>query len=318
MTVREAAHGRWRSILPALGIDAIHLTGKHGPCPLCKGGKDRWRFDDKDGAGTFYCSQCGAGDGVKLVMMALGLDFRAAAIRIEELAGAAPFQPSKPQRTDEQRRDAMNGLWRRSRPIQPGDPAAHYLATRCFVASYPADLRHVAEARYYHDKTRFTSHPAMLAMVRDLSGKPVNVHRTFLTPDGRKAPYDDARKLMEGTLPKGAAIRLCAHADRLGAAEGIETALSATALFGDPCWALVSADNLSAWTPPEGVTVAPIFADHDRSYAGQAAAYTLAKRLIAKNIEAPVHLPEQLGDDWNDVHRRKSADLHYREMERVA
>lgn len=309
MSVREAAHGRWRSILPALGVDAIHLTGRHGPCPLCKGGKDRWRFDDKDGAGTFFCTQCGAGDGVKLVMLALGLDFKAAARRIEELAGAAPFQPSKPQRTDEQRRASMNALWRRSRPIRCDDPAGRYLFARCGLAAFPADLRFVSDARYYHDKARFTDHPALIAMVRDATGKPVNIHRTFLTSEGRKAPYDDARKLMEGTLPKGSAIRLCAHGERLGVAEGIETALSASALFGTPCWALISADNLSAWSPPDAVTSTPIYADHDRSYAGQAAGYTLAKRMAAKSIDAPVHLPPTLGDDWNDVHRKQLLEV---------
>jgi putative DNA primase/helicase len=36
-------------------------------------------------------------------------------------------------------------------------------------------------------------------------------------------------------MPAGAAVRLMAHGDTLGIAEGIETALSASALFGVPC-----------------------------------------------------------------------------------
>ena len=63
--VRTAAQGRWRDILQSLGMDERSLSGKHGPCPMC-GGKDRFRFDDKDGRGTYFCSGCGAGDGVKL------------------------------------------------------------------------------------------------------------------------------------------------------------------------------------------------------------------------------------------------------------
>ncbi|NYY79755.1 hypothetical protein DMH17_06695 [Raoultella planticola] len=31
------------------------------------GGADRFRFDDKEGRGTWFCNQCGAGDGLKLV-----------------------------------------------------------------------------------------------------------------------------------------------------------------------------------------------------------------------------------------------------------
>ena len=67
LDVRTAARGRWRGILHSLGMDERSLSGKHCPCPLC-GGKDRFRFDDKDGRGTYYCSGCGAGDGVKLAM----------------------------------------------------------------------------------------------------------------------------------------------------------------------------------------------------------------------------------------------------------
>lgn len=41
----ERARGRWREILPQLGIDTSYLRTRHGPCPLC-GGKDRFRWDD--------------------------------------------------------------------------------------------------------------------------------------------------------------------------------------------------------------------------------------------------------------------------------
>ena len=67
LDVRTVAAGRWRSILSTLGMDDKALSGKHCACPMC-GGKDRFRFDDKDGRGTFFCSGCGAGDGVKLAM----------------------------------------------------------------------------------------------------------------------------------------------------------------------------------------------------------------------------------------------------------
>jgi putative DNA primase/helicase len=59
----ERARNRWREILPRLGVDTQFLTNRHGPCPLC-GGKDRFRFDDRDGSGSYICGQCGAGVGV--------------------------------------------------------------------------------------------------------------------------------------------------------------------------------------------------------------------------------------------------------------
>ena len=64
--LKDRALGRWRGILPALGVPAKALSNRHGPCPMC-GGKDRFRFDDKGGRGTWICSKCGAGDGIELV-----------------------------------------------------------------------------------------------------------------------------------------------------------------------------------------------------------------------------------------------------------
>jgi putative DNA primase/helicase len=94
--VRESARGRWRPSSRRFGIESRFLTGKHGPCPMCEG-RDRFRFDDKDGAGTWFCTKCGAGDGVKLVMLKTGLDFKEAAKEIERHAGVAPVEASKPR-----------------------------------------------------------------------------------------------------------------------------------------------------------------------------------------------------------------------------
>ena len=41
-------------------------NGRHCPCPVC-GGKDRFRFDNKDGRGTYICNQCCSGDGLELI-----------------------------------------------------------------------------------------------------------------------------------------------------------------------------------------------------------------------------------------------------------
>ena len=42
MNTVDRARGRWREILPRLGLEPQFLVKKHGPCPLC-GGKDRFR-----------------------------------------------------------------------------------------------------------------------------------------------------------------------------------------------------------------------------------------------------------------------------------
>ncbi|WP_141028459.1 primase-helicase zinc-binding domain-containing protein, partial [Salmonella enterica] len=61
-TISGAAIGRWPYILSALGIK-VPSAGHHGACPAC-GGKDRFRLDDKAGRGTWFCNQCGHGDGL--------------------------------------------------------------------------------------------------------------------------------------------------------------------------------------------------------------------------------------------------------------
>ena len=91
--VRDAARDRWPSLLGALGVDARLLSGTHGPCPGC-GGRDRFRFDDKSGAGTFICSRGGgepvAGDGVALLMHVRDIEWKEAVNLLGDALGLAP------------------------------------------------------------------------------------------------------------------------------------------------------------------------------------------------------------------------------------
>ncbi|WP_196797033.1 primase-helicase zinc-binding domain-containing protein [Edwardsiella ictaluri] len=81
--VSSAAMGQWPNLLRHLGIK-VPKNGKHGPCPLC-GGHDRFRFDDKEGRGTWICNQCGAGDGLSLISKAHGSAIKDAAKLIASL-----------------------------------------------------------------------------------------------------------------------------------------------------------------------------------------------------------------------------------------
>lgn len=296
--LRDRARGRWKSLLPQLGVDSRFLTGKHTACPICGDGKDRFRFDDKDGRGTWICSHCGAGDGIQLVMLMDGSDFRTAAERIETHVGKADFQPIKAGRSADDKRAALRRMWAASQPVRVADPVGLYLARRVGLQVVPPCLRHVERVRYQDDDPSW--HPIMLAMVRSHAGEPVSLHRTYLTKAGAKAPVAAPRRLMEADLPKGSAIRLAEPGKVLGIAEGIETALSATALFGVPCWAAISDTILKGWEPPDGVGEIVIYGDHDRNFAGQSAAFALAHRIALRNRIVRVELPP-LGMDWNDV-----------------
>lgn len=310
----DRARGRWPGILAALGVPAKSLRNKHGPCPVC-GGKDRFRFDDKAGNGTFICSHCGAGNGVKLVQLLKRCEFKEAAREIEKHIGDAPIMPtSSGQRQDDQkRRDEMSALWKRAVPITLDDAAGRYLNRRVGLSSFPLALRQVADERYAEAGQRPTWHPAMIARVDPsdqarVAGERAAIHRTYLNTDGGKADVASPRKMM-GAMPTGAAVRLMPHENILGIAEGIETALSASLLFNVPVWAALTADLLQAWEPPAGVETVMVFGDTDVSMTGQAAAYALGRRLKVKGLTAIVELPQRWGSDWNDVliERRRAA-----------
>ena len=300
--IREAALGRWRGILPAFGLTAKALSGKHGPCPLC-GGKDRFRFDDKEGRGTWICSRCGAGDGLSLVMAVAGLEFRDAVERIEAMIGSVPRLKPKVKVPETDQRAAMNAVWISGSTIRDGDPVARYLAARVGATVFPSCLRSVERMRLYGDP--ITYHPGMVAMVSDADGKPVNLQRTFLTEDGHKAEIDEPRRLMPGKLPYGSAVRLFPAAEAMGVAKGVETALAAASMFGLPVWAALSARNMAEWMPPPGTAEVFVFGDNDESFTGQAAAYVLARRVIAKGMLGKVVIPRTVGFDWADVWRQQ-------------
>jgi len=100
--IRIQADGKWREVLTRLGLDLPPTAKQHGPCPTC-GGKDRFRFDDRDGRGTWFCNQCDpqAGDGFRLIQNVRGCEFPDALQLVADALGiattprsAGPF-PSK-------------------------------------------------------------------------------------------------------------------------------------------------------------------------------------------------------------------------------
>lgn len=295
----DIAQGKWRGILGTLGVDRSFLSGKHGPCPIC-GGKDRFRFDDKDGIGTYYCSACGAGTGMQLLQRLNGWDFRTAASEVDKIVGNVNAEKPKPALDEAKRTGLLRALWGAGLAVSEGDPAAIYLASRRLPLPQNRQcLRYVERARapeYCGDGI----HPAIVAMISDVDGKPATLHRTFLGPDG-KADIQEPRATMPGTIPDGAAIRLSAHGDRLGIAEGIETAIAASVLFQIPVWAAINSTMLSKWRAPESVREVVVFGDSDTKFGGQAAAYAVAHRHACRaGIRVRVEIPDRAGSDWAD------------------
>ncbi|MHB1176524.1 MAG: DUF7146 domain-containing protein [Sulfuriferula sp.] len=300
--VREISVGKWRGILASFGLTDKALSGKHGACPMC-GGRDRFRFDDKEGRGTWFCTHCGAGDGVALVMGLKGCSFKEAAREIEQAAGVVQPVQATPAADDVQKMAKLKRTWsEEASPLVRGDDAMVYLAGRGLAIETPPKSLKLHPGLVYMDGDRFLGKfPAMLALVTGQDGKAVTIHRTFLK-DGGKAPVPSPKKLMPGKSVSGAAIRLFDAGEWLGIAEGIETALAASALFSVPVWSCISAHGIETFIPPAGVRRVSIFADNDESFTGQKAAYAAAYRLWQLGFQVEVRIPPMSGD-WLDVQR---------------
>ena len=295
----EAARGKWQGILPLFGVDGVFLRKKHGPCPMC-GGKDRFIFDDKEGRGTYHCNQCGAGTGLQLISHIKGWQMNQVVKEVGKVVGEVEYKQPDAGQSDQQKKEALNKAWAGAQAIRSGDPAQTYLSKRtgCLWASnalrYHAELWHPDEKKTY---------PAMIAKVTDIDNKPVSIHRTFLDADGTKARISKAKMVMSSTIPDGSAIRLMPHDHILGIAEGIETALSASVLFGVPVWAAISAAVMSKWKAPISVEKVIIFGDNDPNFVGQTTAYKLAFNLrkeYGNALDITVAIPSIRGADWND------------------
>lgn len=293
-SVKEDTTGRWFGILTSMGIGKKYLTGKHTACPAC-GGKDRWRWDDKGGRGTYFCSNCGSGDGFALLELVQGLSFRDAATEIERIVGTVPIVRQKPMMMEAERSKLLNRIWAESHPLTPGDEVDQYLSGR--KLSYTGSAIRLHPGLKYRDGDEVLgTFPCMIAMVRGVDGKGVTLHRTYLH-EARKASVPSPRKLMPGS-GRGV-VRLFPADGCVGIAEGIETALAASSLFKLPVWSAISAGGLEAFEPPEGITKVVVFGDNDASWTGQAAAFGLAKRLAAKGLQVDVKIAPQ--GDWNDA-----------------
>lgn len=310
----ERAVGRWPGILSALGVPSKYLRNRHGPCPSC-GGKDRYRFDDREGRGTWICNNCGAGDGFMLLDMALGWDFKKAAQEVEAIVGdVQPNQRINNGIDEDKARDMRRKLWEGSKPIEAGSiPDVYFRSRGLTISRYPPCLRWHVSLPYGQDGKQIGQWPCIVAAVMPAKKDGVaSLHRTWIAEDGQgKAPVDNPRRMMPGPMPEGGAVQLAKWEDgELGIAEGIETALAASTLYRRPVWAGLSSGMLSSWTPPEGVDSVVIFGDADPKFGGQKAAYELAHRLSCRDsINVRVELPPQIGADWLDVLTGKS-DAH--------
>lgn len=322
--IKHTAQGRWPEIFAAAGMDPGHFVKSNRPCPLC-GGRDRFSLlkgERNEPDGRWYCRGCGYGDGIELVKRFRGSTFPQTLRWLEAYLGIEHQRESfchRPEGLSEaektvRRRERNLAFWNAAVPLRDlsrESPQWKYLASRGLGAcDASAMLRAEAETEAWEtnedgERRSAGRYPVLLAAVTDGSGGIITLHRTFLTPDGGKAPLSSPKKLAPGAIEDGL-IRLFPPTAILCLAEGIETALSVHEMTGLPVWSAISLTGLRKFGEvPEGVKKIHICGDNDRSYAGAAGAYELAARIRRSrpDIEIAVHIPPEPGTDWNDVLR---------------
>lgn len=290
-TVKQAC-GHWPRILPALGVKII--KNRHQACPVC-GGSDRFRFDDKEGRGTWFCNQCGAGDGLKLVEKVFGVKPSEAAQKVNAVTGSLPPVAQEEIATAEA-------------GTKGGRKAAAALAVELMEKTRPAT------GNAYLTRKGFPGHECLMLTDTHKTGGV-----TYCAGDLAVPLYDDKGALVNVQLIrlvgdrgikrtlKGGQVKEACHiiegqkqaGKRLWIAEGYATALTVHHLTGETVMVALSSVNLLSLAslarskyPACQIVLA---ADRDLSENGQTKAAAAAEA-----CNGIVALPPVFGD-WNDA-----------------
>ncbi|EBX3463139.1 DNA primase [Salmonella enterica subsp. enterica serovar Give] len=294
-TVKQAS-GHWPSILTALGVKVI--KNRNQACPVC-GGSDRFRFDNKEGRGTWFCNQCGAGDGLKLVEKVFGVTASEAAQKVNAVTGNLP--PVAPEviavaeaETEADRKAAAALAVRLMEKTRPATGNS-YLTRKGFPAQECLTLT----AMHKTGGVTFRAGDVVVPL-HDDTGVVVNLQ--FINSDGLKrtlkgGQVKGAYHVIEGKKQAG---------KRLWIAEGYATALTVHHLTGETVMVALSSVNLLSLAslarqkyPACQIVLA---ADRDLNGDGQSKAAAAADA-----CEGIVALPPVFGD-WNDAFMQKGEE----------
>lgn len=346
--VKRAAAGQWEAILrklaPEIPDTAFNKIGKHVVCPRHGNGTkgDGFKLFKKDfhDTGGGMCNTCGKfHDGFALLMWLHSWDF---SVAVEEVGGYLGIRSSSDQRAQRKvnlereaefqqrqaerlQKEALNngririrlqGIWKESIPLTDprSEPARLYFASRKILGWDRAGLENVIRFHQnlpsYNEDGKLEGYfPAVVCLVCN-EGKPVTIHRIFITAKGEKAPVESCKKMCEVPSDRnvtGGGIYTSGLAEVIDVAEGVETALAIETAMGIPVWPLVNATLLELFNPPAGVKCVRVWVDKDVSGRGVEAGKNLQKRLWEMGITARLVIPSmeipegEKGVDWNDV-----------------
>lgn len=289
MKTIDACKDRWLDILPMMGIEEHFLNGRHHKCPKDGSGKDRFRFTDQNGTGSYFCAcSDGSKGGMGLLKCVTSREFGDLAREIDERIGNEADKPIARQATYAEQLRSSAITTKRSA----------YLESRGL--EMPPGIQWCNAVDYRDDQgSRIGTYGAMLCPVMK-KGVWQTYHVTYLHK-GKKADVPCPRKILPGPPITGGGIELYPSAKEMGVGEGVETCIAAKMIFDLPTHAAINSTMLAKWEWPDVLETLHIFADNDANFAGHAAAWTLAHRAAKMGKAVHVHIPPTVGHDWNDV-----------------
>jgi phage/plasmid primase-like uncharacterized protein len=344
--IQAKAKGRWIEILsslaPSLGKAVDNFSGKYSSnsrefCPVHggKSGEAFTLFKDADQTGGGVCNSCGTqSDGISLLMWIHNWSFRETLENVADcldiectinrpIRKTHTFKP--PVLSAKQLADAAKLIAKRDKIIGETVPINHWSAKpaqRYFSRRGLNDLNIIKKEVKFHKglkswcklkgSNKFKDEgvfPCIISIIRNDKGLIMNIHKTFITSDGYKAPINSPRKLGQAieTHPmSGGGIQINPASETMGIAEGLETILAVKTAYPElSVHCTLNAQLMKNWLPPVGVKKVFIFADLDKTNTGEVAAQTLYDKLTDKGIVCYICLPDDESHlsnvDWADV-----------------
>lgn len=240
----------------------------------------------------------GSGGGpIDTIAQSTGLEGPELYQRAAEIAGINGYaRPKRPQWLPPSRADATDReitiILDRCQPMA-GTLGEAYLASRGLTDPKSHELLYNPDVT---DWAASRSRPAMIAIIRTPDGKLTGgIHRTYLKDDGTGKADCPKPKMMLGPAQGGVVMLAPIRDCTLGIAEGIESALAASILYGVPVWAGLSDSGVAGFRAPPECRRLMIFADRGEAGARAAAACASGNGHVETIIIDPIG-----GDDFAD------------------
>ena len=285
-------NGAWRQTLENYGC-RLPSGRHHGPCPVC-GGKDRFRFDDKEGRGTWFCSQCDPQSGGGLLLLSRFLGKPTIEVANEMLGNTHERSRAPVYRSFVSEDQIRKANHEQARKGAEALLASSELRTHPYMSDRGLDGQWLVNGEPIMGRDRSVIQPGELLLVPAYKAegdgsKLVNVQKIKANKE--------KRPLFGGDMA-GVYHKLDGHQKLIAIVEGYATGVTVNQVTGATTYVAFNTGNLasvSAWVASQhpGVPVV-FFADNDEHGAG----LRYAKDAAAP-LGATVALPPELGD-WDD------------------